>query len=280
MGTRRRGDCPCEAPAVGVEHRKRPQVDRVARKRPAGQLQQAHEVSSAVTRHHAFGIAGRARRVVQRDRFPFVGRPDSLERRVPAGQQRLVVHHADRSRAGSNRVVDVDQQRGMLQALDGTSCERRKLAVHEHDLGFAVAQDEGDALGVEPTVDCIQHRTRKRHAKVCLQHRRGIGRNDRHGIPTLYATRDQRRSQPQASVSRLRPRLAELAMDKRNAIGVDISTSIEESEGTERYMVRGCAIESARVGCLAHRWYLRCAGRVRRVVGRVTVSNGAGPECP
>jgi hypothetical protein len=42
-------------------------------------------------------------------------------------------------------------------------------------------------------------------------------------------------------------------MDKRNAIGVDISTSIKESEGTERYMVRGCAIESAQVGCLTHR---------------------------
>ena len=143
-----------------------------------------------------------------------------------------------------------------------------------------MAQDEGHAIGVEATVDRIQHRTRKWHAEVRLQHRRCIGCNDRNGVAPLDAPRNKRGSQPVASVSRLSPRLAQLAMDDGHAIGEYVCTSIQESERAERHMVGGRAIESARVGCLTHRWCLRCADRDRRGLSefRQVVSTGRQPR--
>ena len=264
MGTCRRSDCPREAPAVRVEHRKRPEIDRVVRQRPTGHLHQTHEVCPSMAWHHALGIAGRSRRVVQRDRLPLVNRPDALERRVAAGQQGLVVDHADGCRVGTHGIVDVDQQRGVLETLDGSSSQCCELAVHEEDLGFSMAQDEGHAFGVKPTVDGIEHRACKRHSEMRFQHGRSIGRNDRDGVAPLHATPSQSGGHPIATVARLRPRLAQPAMDDRNAIGVDIGTAIKKSERSQRYMVGGRAIKSARIGSCTHRGCLRCAGAVRR----------------
>ncbi len=63
---------PREAPAVAVEHRQRPQIDRVLGHGAGQHVALGHQVGAAVVVDDALGIAGRAGGVVERDRVPFV----------------------------------------------------------------------------------------------------------------------------------------------------------------------------------------------------------------
>ena len=55
-----------------MKHRQRPQIDRVQTHTGFDGIGVAHERCAAVVINHALGIAGRARRVVERDRVPFI----------------------------------------------------------------------------------------------------------------------------------------------------------------------------------------------------------------
>jgi hypothetical protein len=58
----------------------------------------------------ALRVAGRARRVEQRERVPLVERPRPRERRVAFGEQRLVADAAEPLAARALRIVDVDDE--------------------------------------------------------------------------------------------------------------------------------------------------------------------------
>ena len=99
------------APAVAVEHRQRPQVDRVVAHVPADDVGQRVQVGAAVVVDHALGVAGGAGGVVERDGVPLVVGQRPVEVRVAAGEERP----RTRSRRGARRrfgqrVVDVDDQ--------------------------------------------------------------------------------------------------------------------------------------------------------------------------
>ena len=100
---------PREAPAVAVEHRQRPQVDRVVRHAPGDDVADRVQVRAAVVVDDALRIAGGARGVVERDRVPFVAGPLPGEFRVASAEQLLVGLRAQAlARARVLRVVDVD----------------------------------------------------------------------------------------------------------------------------------------------------------------------------
>ena len=65
---------PGEAPAVAMEHRQRPQIDRVLAHAGGEGVGVAHQRRAAMMIDDALGIAGRAARIVERDGVPFVGR--------------------------------------------------------------------------------------------------------------------------------------------------------------------------------------------------------------
>ena len=81
---------PGERPAVAVEHRQGPEIGRVQRHVVGQDLAERREVGAAVVDHHALGLAGGARGVVEADRLPFVGRVQGSETLVALGQEFLV----------------------------------------------------------------------------------------------------------------------------------------------------------------------------------------------
>src|SRR5690606_7924478 len=66
------GDCPGVAPAVAVEHRQGPQVDRVLTHVPGHLVTHGVEEGTAVVIDHTLGVAGGAGGVVEADGVPLV----------------------------------------------------------------------------------------------------------------------------------------------------------------------------------------------------------------
>ena len=109
---RHRRQRPGEAPAVAVEHRQGPQVDRVPAEVGGEHVGVAHERRAAVAVDDALGIAGGARGVVERQRLPLVLRHAPAEPGVARGEERLVVRVGQRlGRLRELLVVVVDDER-------------------------------------------------------------------------------------------------------------------------------------------------------------------------
>jgi hypothetical protein len=66
-------DCPRIGPPGAVKHRKGPEKGAVEREPEVEAVAKRRQVSATVTVNDAFGIAGRAGRVEQAQRLPFVG---------------------------------------------------------------------------------------------------------------------------------------------------------------------------------------------------------------
>src|SRR5277367_7066923 len=97
------------------------------------------QIRAAMMVDDALGIAGRARRVVERDRVPFVARGLALISFVALGDQRLIVEAAEPlARAVVFRVVVVDDERAGLGALERRGDDGRKFTVGDDRLGLAV----------------------------------------------------------------------------------------------------------------------------------------------
>ena len=136
---------PREAPAVAVEHRQRPQIDRLRRQRPRHDVADRFQERAAVVIDHALRIAGGARGVVERDRAALVGWRRPREVRIAAGDEVLVLDLAEPlARPGVERIVDVDHQRRLLQLRERRADLRGEFAVGDQHLGLAMLEDIGD----------------------------------------------------------------------------------------------------------------------------------------
>ena len=161
---------PGVGPAVAMEHRQRPQIDAARRQAERERIAAGIQIGAAVVQHDALRVAGRARRVVQRDRLPFIVRQPHRKVRVAGGDEWFVL------------AVDIDHQRPMPALRQRARHHRREFAIDQHDLGFRMLQDERDRCRIQPDVDRAQHRAEHRHGIMRLQHLRNVGGHDRHGI--------------------------------------------------------------------------------------------------
>ena len=150
---RRRRHRPREAPAVAVEHRQRPQVDRMVAELGLDHLAERVQVRPAVRVDNALRTSRRARRVVDRDRLLLVAQQRGNARRVAGGDQPLVL---------------VTQPHD-LEALPALAQQRLELAVDEQHPGSGVLEDVADLFGAQPHVDRHEHATGRRHGVVELQ---------------------------------------------------------------------------------------------------------------
>ena len=132
---------------------------------------------------HSFGIAGRARGIVEGDRIPFVGRHLPGKARIARRHEFLVFELADPlSGAGKLGIVTVDDQRPRLGERERLLRKLREFAIDDQHPGLAVVQLEGDGGGVEPGVDGVEHRAGHRHAVVAFEHGGRVGEHDRDGV--------------------------------------------------------------------------------------------------
>ena len=98
MGAGQRGDRPRKAPAVAVEHRQGPEIDRMRRNRLRHLVAERVQIGAAMMVDDALGVAGRARGVVEGDRVPLVVRGFRGEFRVAGRDEVLVLNVADQLR--------------------------------------------------------------------------------------------------------------------------------------------------------------------------------------
>ena len=126
-------DRPGEAPAVAVEHRQRPEIDRMLAHAAGDDVADREQVGAAVVIDHALGIAGGAGGVVERDRVPLVARHLPGEVGIAVLDEILVFDRADAlARAGIFRVVEVDHERlhlGESRARPSPPCENSRSTI-------------------------------------------------------------------------------------------------------------------------------------------------------
>ena len=146
MRARKRRDRPRKAPAVAMEHRQGPEIDRMPRHAPHHEIADRVEIGAAVMQHDAFRIAGRARGVVERDGVPFVFGIGPGEIGIARGKEALVIDLAERLARRAERVADINHQQLPAELLQRRADNAREFAVGDQRFRLAVFENEGDGL--------------------------------------------------------------------------------------------------------------------------------------
>ena len=166
MGARLNRDTPRKAPAVAVEQRQRPQVDRVPPHFAVNHHVQRHQRRTPMVANDPLWVAGGARGIVQRNRIPFVTRGRRCIVGRPRGQQCGIIHRSDQRSLGIGGIVgigrvvivDHDGPRWRCHQRQRFGGQIRKLAVDDQHLGFGVVQLKGDGACVQTVVQRMQNR--------------------------------------------------------------------------------------------------------------------------
>ncbi len=177
MRTSHRGDRPREAPSVAVKHRKRPQIDGPVGHAPRENVTDRVHIGAAMVVNDAFGISCRSGCVVERDSVPFVLRQRPGVLRVTFVEQLLIIQLAEQFPGGRERVIDVDNQRLVVQTFEGCADDRRELAIRDKHLRLSMTEDERNRLCIEADIQSVEHCATHRYTEVSFQKRRDVGRH-------------------------------------------------------------------------------------------------------
>jgi hypothetical protein len=262
-------DRPRKAPAVAVEHRQRPQVDRVLAHVPFEDVGDRVHRRAAVVVHDAFRVAGRAARVIERDGVPFVGGQLPGKRRIAAREEVLVVDAADALHgAGEQRVRHVDGEQGRFPFA-----QRERLLHHasefrvdDHGFRFTVVQHERDRLRIEARVERIEHGACHGDAEMRLDHRRRVRQHHGHRVALADAIARQGTGQALAARVHLAPGAAQVAVHDSEALRVDVGSALDERQRRQRreirFVARQVLVENGSHVCLLSFPVIRCTLRL------------------
>ncbi len=193
---------------------------------------------------HAFGIAGGAGRVVERDRAAFVDRRRPREIRIALRDEALVFDLAEAlARSAIELVVDVDDERALLRHRQGRPNLAGKLAIGDQHFGLAVLEDVGDGGGLEPGIDGVEHGAQHGHAVMRLHHGRHVRQHDRDGIAGAHAGCRQRRRQLPRPVVKLAIAVSAGAVDHGGAVGMDVGATWQERYRGQSREIRGARLQ-------------------------------------
>ena len=146
MGAGEERDRPGKAPAVAVEHRQRPQIDRVLAHARGKRVGVTHQCRAAMMIDDALGVPGRAAGVVEGERVPFIVGHGPGEVGVALRDEIFVVERAEpRPLDPAFEVAVVDQKRLHLDLLQRLGEHGAELGVADKHLGVGVVEHEGDS---------------------------------------------------------------------------------------------------------------------------------------
>ena len=211
------------------------------------------QIGAAMMVDDALGVAGGARRVVERNGVPFIGRSGALESLVALGDQRLVVEGA-KPLVGTVifGIVVIDDERpglGELQRRGGRSGE---FAVDDQRLGFAVVENEGERGGIETGVESIEDRAAHRHAVMAFQHRRRVGEHGGDRVAALEFSFGERGGELLGSAVEAAVVAPKPAVNDRGPIGKHRRGAFEEAERGQRLKIGGVAVQIVVITRLGH----------------------------
>jgi hypothetical protein len=134
------------------------------------------QVSAAMVINDTLRISGSARGVVEGDGIPLVFRQLPGEVRLTFVDQGFVILFTKTFGIRILGINDIDNQR--LRAIDQRQCGLdglEKLGIGDQHLRFTMLQHEGNRFRIKTGVQCVEHGTGHRHAKMALEHRRRVG---------------------------------------------------------------------------------------------------------
>ena len=233
------GERPRKAPAVAVEHRQRPQIDGMLLHRRRDDVALGEQVGAAMMIDDALGISGRARGVVERDGVPLVLGHGPGIGRIAAGQELLIVDPVERL-AGDLELALVEgheKRASPGEQRQGRLDDRGEFAIHDQGLGVGVIEGEGDDGGIETRVEGVEHAAGHRHAVMRLEHRRRVGKQDRHRIAAADAAIGEGRGKPARPGIELGIGKAKAAMNDGTPVGIDRRRAREERQRRQRLEV-------------------------------------------
>ncbi len=189
----------------------------------------------------ALGIAGRAGRVIDRDRGPFVPRPARARPRRRLLERLFIVEQPGRA---SGWPVACDKDVGVADALAQRRLRKRQqFLLDNHDMTFAVFENGGDRRSIKPRVERVQRPSRKGNAVMRLQQERRVGRQDRDDVAIAYPEIVEKPGQPAYPVGKGRVREPALAVDDRDLSAIGSLAAPQERDRRQRNEVRGVAFE-------------------------------------
>ncbi len=248
---------PGEAPAVAVEHRQGPQIDRMFAHRGRQRIALRQQVGAPVVRDDAFRVAGGTRGVADRNRVPFVLRHQPGEVGVPRGEEGFVIERlVRRTRTIELRIVILDHQRFRICQRQCLAHERHEFAIDDEDFRKGVVELEGNGGGVEPDVDRVQHRSAHWHAVMAFQHGRRVRQHGGNRIAPADTKAGQRRRQLARATVELRIAAAQRAMDDCDVVGEHAGSAFKEGQRRQWLVVCRIAIEVSVVGVRHRRPHL------------------------
>ena len=110
-------------------------------------------------------VSGGSRGITQRDRLPLVLRQRPWKVRI-AGRYKIFVFDRSEAIVTQRRLIgDIDDDRLHRTFCQSVRYDRRKFRIGDQDLRFAVIEDKGNGVRVEPNVDWVDDRAARRYAK-------------------------------------------------------------------------------------------------------------------
>ena len=216
----------------------------------AGQhIADRQQIRTAMVIDHALRIAGGARRIVQRDRVPFVVRHLPDEIRIAAGEEILILDRAQSfALAAVLGIVIIDHQRLHLGEPQRLLHHLGELAVDDQHLGLSMIELESDHRGVEPRIDGVEHRAAHRHAVMAFEHGGRIGEHRRDGVAARHAALVQGRRQPACPRVEVAVAPPQRAVHDRGTVGEDRGRALQKRQRGQRLEVGRGAVEIGVVG--------------------------------
>ncbi len=246
-------DHPGVAPAVAVEERHDGQVHRAQNHAPAHHRAHGHQVGAAVVINDTLRPTRGARRVVERDRFPFVLGQDPWRARIAPGEEVLVFEVPARGGDPRLGVGHLDDLRcGAGHRLDRRFGERQEGRVHQHDLCLPVIEDVAHRIGIEPDVDRVEDRAGGGHAEVRFGLCGDVGQDRRHHVARSHPPQRKCRGEPAYPRMVLRIAAAHTAIDHGRLTGEVVGRAAKMRQGRQRHEVRAVLLQPRFVGQPAH----------------------------
>ena len=245
VGARQGRDGPGEAPAVAMEHRQGPEIDRMVRHLPTDGVRDGVQVGPPVVIDDALRIARGAGGIVERDRLPFVGGQFPFVIGIALGQQAFVIGLAQGDvLVRGFRIDDIDDRDVLAPGHgEGGLHRRREFRVGQQNLGLAVVQAEGDGFGVQAHVQGIDDGAQHWHGEGRFVHFRRVGAHDGDGLQPLHSALFQRRGEPSGPRIGLHPGEAFGAVNDRDMVRIGPRRALQERIGGEGRVVRANRVQ-------------------------------------
>ena len=234
-----------------MEHRQRPQIDRVLAEAGGQDIRDGVEIGAAVMRHHALRIARGARRVAQRNGVPLVERVGAGKEGIAGRHGGLIFDLSDPGRRAERRVIDVDHDRlrprHQFQRIGNDGGE---LRIDQQDLRTAMVELERDRGGVEPDVQRVEHGAGHRHREMRLVHRRQVRQHGGDRVAATDAAGGEVRGKPPAALIGLPPGEAAALIDRAGVVRIDRGAAGQETQRRQRNEVGLVLVKADTVGTL------------------------------